>query len=93
MENLLFTPDLQNHYTSRASVRSPAPSIVTNVTVVSYEIQNHEIVLELTWYPPSTPNGVLASYKICAGEDPLRPDEEVMPNSRRHQCQEDLNVR
>ena len=95
MENLLFTPDLnkQNHYTSRASVLSPAPSVVTNVTVVSYEIQNHEIVLDLTWYPPSTPNGVLASYKICAGGNPLRPDEEVMPNSRQHQCHEDLNVR
>ena len=95
MENLLFTPDLnkQNHYTSRASVLSPAPSVVNNVTVVSYEIQKHLIVLNLTWYPPTTPNGVLASYKICAGEYPLRPDEEIMLNSRRHHCHEDLNVR
>ena len=94
MENLLFTPDLnkQNHYTCRASVLSPAPSAVNNVTVISYEIQNHEIVLDLTWHPPSTPNGVLASYKICAGGDPLQPDEEIEANSRQHQCHEDLNV-
>ena len=87
--NLLFQPDLnrQNYYTCRKSVISPAPSVVNNFTVISYELQHDlEVALDLSWYPPSASNGNLAPYNICVGEYPLRPDEEVQPHAG-HFCE------
>lgn len=86
-ENLPFRPDLNHEYTCTESVLSPAPSAVNNFTVVSYNIHQNEVTLDLAWYPPSITNGDLAPYKICVGEDPLRPNEEVRQNTR-HFCEE-----
>ena len=79
-DSLPFRPDSNLQYTCTASVRSPAPSAVNNFTVVSYNIQRPYVILDLQWYPPSTPNGELGQYDICVGGEPLGPNEEQ--NSR-----------
>ena len=85
-ENLPFEPDLNHEYICTKSVLSPAPSVVNNFTVVSY-IHQTEVTLDLAWYPPSVPNGELAPYNICMGEDPLKSNEEVRQNTG-HFCEE-----
>lgn len=71
-------------YTCTESALSPAPSLVENFTVNSYSINGSEITLDLAWSPPSMPNGELAPYNICIGEQLLAPTEELIGNSRGH---------
>ena len=82
--NVLYVPNrFQTNYDYECSqsTRSPPPSLVRNFTVISYSFKFSEITLNLSWSPPLVPNGELAPYNICIGIQPLRPDEEVQPNT------------
>ena len=86
-DNLPYRPDNNLKYECNASVISPPPSPVNNFTVVSYELQQSRIILDLEWYPPAFPIGNLAPYDICVGREPLGPNEEVGQNTG-HFCAE-----
>ena len=83
--DLTYQPAVHT-YSCRASTLSPAPSNVQSLNVTSYCF-NHsdEIVLEFSWSPPSTFNGVPASYDVCIGPKPLVYTEELAPNIG-HSC-------
>jgi hypothetical protein len=66
-------------YECSLSTLSPPPSLVTNLTLDSYNIRQFDITLILSWSPPSFPNGVLGPYDVCVGIMPLEPTQEPEP--------------
>ena len=82
--NLVYVPlrprNRSYDYQCTESTLSPAPSLVRDLSVISYNVDSSDITLSLRWSPPSTPNGILTPYNICIGAEPLEPDEEVHPN-------------
>ena len=83
-ENLPYIPN-RYPYTCTKSVVSPSPSVVDNLNVISYNVNDRQITLDLQWTPPSTPNGILDAYNICIGAEPLEPGEDVQPHTS-HFC-------
>ena len=80
-DSLIYTRE-STLYKCEESVVSPAPSPVNNFTVISYNLDRVPfITLNMRWSPPSTPNGVLTSYNVCIGSEPLNPEEDVQPNT------------
>ena len=75
-ENLPYVP-LPPTFHCNKSVISPSPSTVDNFTVLSHNVSDLLITLDLLWTPPSTPNGILDAYNVCIGAKPLKPAEEV----------------
>ena len=72
-DNLPYRPDNNLKYTCNASVISPPPSPVNNFTVVSYDIQQSQIILDLEWYPPAFPDGTWPPTISVWGESPWGP--------------------
>ena len=82
--NLIYVPPSPKNknydYLCTESTLSPAPSLVRDLSVISYNVDSSDITLSLRWSPPSTPNGILTPYNICIGAEPLESDEEVQPH-------------
>lgn len=89
---LVYRPAMHT-YSCRASTLSPAPDSVQSLNVTSYCF-NHsdEIVLEFSWSPPLTFNGVPASYDVYIGPEPMEYTGEVEPNKDHSGDLESLSV-
>ena len=90
--DFVYQPAMHTYF-CRASTLSPAPSSVQSLNVTSYCFnRSDEIVLDFSWSPPSTFNGVPANYEVCIGSEPLEYTEEVAPNIGRFCALESLPV-
>lgn len=82
---LPFQPNYKT-YRCSVSARSPAPSPVRNLSIISYSFNMlQQVLLNLSWLPPSHPNGVLNDYNICIGPSSISTDSETLPESP-HTC-------
>ena len=86
----MYTPPMYT-YSCQASTLALAPSSIQNLTVQSYCLNEYdEIVIDLSWSPPVTFNGVSANYNICIGPEALEPDEYIAPYDPAHVCISEL---
>ena len=86
--NIPYVPP-RHLYMCEQSALSPAPSLVQNITIISYFIDHAEVTMYLEWSPPLTLNGELRSYEVCIGNEKLKPTDIVNSKSLT-QCESEI---